>query len=409
MNKTRWSKGGRRLLVLLGTLLCAALAVVGIYARRDKAPELPPIPTVNLDGADPAVVKAVRFAREALEKTPQTATAWGQYAFVLDANGFSDAAHICYHAAASLDPRNPKWPYLQGYLYHHGPGGPEAALPYFELAASLSPPNSMAQVLRADMLLELGRLDEAAEEYRQVLAADKDNAFARLGLGKLALARQEYQDSLQYLAPIAENPLVQKQACAIRARVYDRLGNPAEAEGERRRLAELPEDRLRPDDDVIQVLQSQVGIHVYLQKVHELWEQQRLVEMRDVLQEAVHRYPDSVEAWASLGNVYGTMGDLVSAERAVRKTVELAPTSVERRLSLANVQIRQRRYHEATETLQKAIELNPKDGRAYFSLGECRQGLGDAAGAAEAYRQVLLRSPDHPLARQRLEELNESP
>ena len=114
--------------------------------------------------------------------------------------------HVCYGAAASLDPEVPRWPYLQGDLYSHGPGGPEAALPYFRLAASRTPPNSVAQVRLADVLLELGRLDEADAEYRKVLAASKNDALGQLGLAKLAVARKQYKESLEYLEAIADIP-----------------------------------------------------------------------------------------------------------------------------------------------------------------------------------------------------------
>ena len=65
--------------------------------------------------------------------------------------------------------------------------------------------------------------------------------------------------------------------------------------------------------------------------------------------------------------------------------MQLAPKNGDAWLNLANVLISQHRYQEALEPLQKAIELNPKKSQAYFAIGECRKGLGDLAGAAEAY------------------------
>jgi len=110
-----------------------------------------------------------------------------------------------------------------------------------------------------------------------------------------------------------------------------------------------------------------------------------------------------------LGNACGMAGDPVGAEKAVRKSIQLAPKNADGWVSLANVQIWQKRHQEAIESIQKSLALNPKNGAAYFSLGECRRALGDTAGAAEAYRDVLRYAPKHAQAQERLEELKSIP
>ena len=397
---------GRRFVVVIGLLLVCLIAVGAYFRPRQGASvELPEIPTVNLDGADPEISKVVGMARKSVEQNPRTAATWGHMGMILHAHGFSDAAQTCYQAAANLEHKTPFWPYLRGHLYQHGPGGPEAALSHFQLAASRAPANSMAQLRLAETLLELGRLEEAEAEYRKTLAAAKDDPLAQLGLGKVAVARRQYREALEYLEAVSGSPLTQNESCAMRASVHDRLGESTAAERERERLAELPEDGLRPDDPMILVLQMEVGVRVQLANAEKLMAQNRIADVMVVVENAVHRYPDSFEAWAALGNACGMAGDPAGAEKAVRKSIQLAPKNAEGWLSLANVQIWQRRHQEAMESIQKSLALNPKNGAAYFSLGECRRALGDTAGAAEAYRDVLRYAPKHPQAKERLEEL----
>ena len=397
----------RRLVFLAGTLLTFAVAVgIFFFLRRDNPPDLPDIPTVNLEGADPEITKAVRLAHDALVQSPRSAIAWGQYAMVLHAHGFSDAAQVCYGAAARLEPKNPHWPYLQGDLHRQGPGGPAEALPHFQLAASRGPPHSMAQLRLADTLLELGRLDEAEVEYGKTLAARPSDELAQLGLAKLALARQQYGDSLKYLQAIAGSPGTQNQACAMRARVYDRLGNGAAAERERQMLAELPDDALRVDDPRVQVAQLGIGVAVELAKAKQHMDQSQFQEMLAVLENAVHRYPDSWEAWDALGSARGMANDPVGAERAVRKSIQLSPKNAKSWLNLGNVLIWQQRFPEAEEAIQKVLALDPKRGPAYYSLGQCREGQGDLPGAVKVYRQALQYIPNHQQARERLEILD---
>src|SRR5690349_16292259 len=112
---------------LLGILVLLGAAAVGLYACRGWMLTLPEIPQVNTSGADAEVVAAVEKTRSEVEASPRSAQAWGDYAMVLHANGFDEAADVSYTAAQLLDPGNPKWPYLQGYLHHNGPGGAEKA------------------------------------------------------------------------------------------------------------------------------------------------------------------------------------------------------------------------------------------------------------------------------------------
>ena len=400
--------------MLIGGATCLLLAVAGVFVTLrvgwvplGKTPELPEIPSVNLEGADPAIAKRVLEARDVVKQSPNSGNLWGRYAMILHVHGFADTAHIAYDAASRLEPKNPLWPYLRGELYLEGTVA--EALPYFERAASLSPPGSLPRVRLAETLLEVGRLDEAEVEYRKVLAVEKNEPLAQLGLGRLAVARRQYREAIPYLQSVAEHPEVRKTAGAVLATVFDRLGDRAAADSARTRLAKMPPDQLRKDDPINLVSQCEVGLRAMLAKAQGLLEQQRASEMLAVVEDAVHRYPDSFEAWDALSIACEASGNAAGAERAARKSTQLMPKNAEAWLGLGKLLIGQRRFQDAVEPLQKSIALNPRNGEAHFALGECRKGLGDLAAAAEAYRETLRHVPDHAAARQRLEEMQTSP
>lgn len=395
--------------MLLAVFLVFALITICVYAYRARSPAIPPIPAINLDGADPEVAKAIDAVVAELERSPRSVRAWGELAAVCHANGFDEAADVGYEASAKLDGKNPLWPYLRGYLHQRGPGGPAAALPYFERAVSLDPSNSIFVLRLADTLLELDRLDEAENRYLQVLAADNKDSQALFGLGKLAVARQDYQKSLKYLVPIAESPLVRNQAGAVRASVYDQLGNHLDAEHERRRLARLPDDQMRVDDPMQHVIQREIGVQVLLRTAQVLWQKGRVDEVEALAQEAVQRYPDSDVAWSSLSNVLASTNNVAEAEKAIVKSISLAPKTAEYRVSLGKLHLTQRRYSEAVEGFQKALELNSRDAQTYLLLGRCQEELGNRALAKEAYQQALRYEPDFEEARLQLEKLKDSP
>lgn len=391
-------------------LLCVATTVavggwgVGIYSRFSR-PRLS-IPEISLEGVQPEIVDAISAARQAVILSPRSGPAWGNLAMVLQAHLYEDQAAYCYDVAARWEPNNPTWPYLRGVLMSGGSGDHAAAIPFFERAANLSPPNSVFRLRLADALFEQNRLEEASHWYLEALAADNNDARALLGLGRLAVARKQYRDSLRFLRPIAENPLVQRRACALLANVYERLGEFAPASAERQRLAELPADSPHSDDPVIRIEQLEVGINARLTKAHALMRQDRLPEMIELLQETVGRYPQSDLAWENLGMALHKTGDVKGAENALQKSIEVAPKSASYHHTLGLILLSQKRYEEALNSFQKGVELRPTDPKCHFGLGECRRGLGDLEGAAEAYRTTLRYAPKHLEAYERLEALN---
>src|SRR5262249_38339041 len=158
--------------------------------------------------------------------------AWSILAMLLDAHHYFDEAIVCYAATETLDPTNPYWPYLQGVLLVKGPN-PKRALACFERAARLAPSEPMPTLQQADLLLALGRAEDADKAFQGVLAKDSNSmygAYARLGLAQVAITRQKYREALANLEAVVQEPHARKRACALRAAAYERLGNSAGAD-----------------------------------------------------------------------------------------------------------------------------------------------------------------------------------
>ena len=384
-------------------LLLSATSAAGILWLRQRTVQVPEVPAVNFDGADPQLVAYVSSAQEAAGAAPHSAEVWGRLAMVCHANGYSQAALQAYETAAVLDPDTWQWPYLAGYLHMDGPGGPVAALPLFQRAATTSPPHSMAHVRLADALLELDQLDEAEQLYRRLLADEKAAPFANLGLARLLVVRGKLPEALQHLSAVADHPAVQQQACLVRTSTLDRMGDHVAAQRERARLAELAGDRFRLDDPVVQVLDLEIGVGHELRLAEAQFHAGNMAEGRQSLRRTVERYPQSVEAWEALAQWSSASGDWPGAEQATRKCIALAPKSAEHHLALGQLLLALRRHADAARALQQAIALDPQSGWAHLALGECREKLGDRAGAEAAYRQALLLLPDDPDVRRRVE------
>jgi tetratricopeptide (TPR) repeat protein len=396
----------RRRWWLLGLLALSGLvaAGVGYYAWRNRGPARPDVPAVNLDGADPEIAEVVTKARAAVVKSPRSAEAWGELAMVLHAHGYHHEAGRAYAAAAALAPDDAAWPYLHGVTLHVGGADPQSALPFLRKAAELSD-RYPARARLGEVLLELGRPDQAEAEFNEALATNPDDARALFGLAQVATARQDFRAALRHLDAVSHRRHTRKQACAQRAALYGRLGDQDAVRREQRRLAQLDLDAPWPDEGLERVFALQAGVDARLNRAGVLEKQGRLPEAIALLEATTALYPRSDAAWSNLGQALVQARDFAGADRALRKNLELAPQKAENWLIFAGMQMTRRRYKDAEQAFRKAIDLTPANVVAHLGLGDSLRAQGDRDGAAAAYREALRHRPHADEIRQRLAEL----
>jgi Tfp pilus assembly protein PilF len=398
----------RRLRVLIAAMIALSSALLARWVYQGWINPVPEIPLLALDGVDPEVAEVLSKQRAAVEQAPRSAEAWGRLAMLLHAHHFADQAVICYSAAEALDRANAIWPYLQGYLLQKG-ARPDQAISHFERAAALASADWPVPRFRlADLLLDLGRVDDAEREFRQVLATETDNKYARyyaqFGLAKVMIARQNDQSAVAFLDAVADDPYTRKRACGLRLAVFERLGNRAESDRERARFATLPGDQPWPDG-AEQVDELRVGWRGRISKANSMLKDNQPAEALKLLLETVAKYPQVDQVWAALGVAKENTKDFQGAEEAYRKSIGLAPERADLRCEFGDFLQSRQRYQEAAAVFREALELRPFDAATHFRLGVCLQSQGDKSGAAEAYRKALQYNPDLSDARQRLEML----
>jgi tetratricopeptide (TPR) repeat protein len=395
----------RRLYVLLAVLL--ALGGVGVWVHHGRSPLLPDLPTIDIASADSEVADALSAARTDVAAHRQSGEAWGRYAMILHAHKYLTEAAVCYEAAGTLDEGNMLWPYLHGIILQSG-GEPASALPYLGRAAALAPADAPPRLLLADLLQQLGRLDEAAAEYQQALTANRHDGHAQLGLGQVAVARKQYRDALRFLHVVQDNPYARKRACVLRLTVYERLGQPDAVDSERQRLAKLPKDADDPpwpDFAKDTVLRLQVGLKARLQRAPHLLRQGRVGEAVALLSETTRRYPDSDLAWATLGSALANGKDYARAEGAFKKAIDLAKENPDHWFNLGYFRQTHRQHQAAAAAYRHALHLRPTEAQTHFHLGECLEELHDRKNATDAFRSALRYRPDMEEARTRLRKL----
>src|SRR5437868_6574479 len=198
------SRGGlihrRPILALAGLSVVVAGAAAGLHVWRTATVSEPP--EVQLFTSDADLINAVRDARTAVRAAPRSANAWGHFGMLLLAHAFLPEAESCFTQARRFDPSNGRWAYLRALILFQTK--PDQYIAALEEAADLCGTAAAPRLKLAEVLAEHCRMDEAEANFRAVLGYDPDNPRAELGLGRLAYARANWQESVEHLKRSAE-------------------------------------------------------------------------------------------------------------------------------------------------------------------------------------------------------------
>jgi tetratricopeptide (TPR) repeat protein len=393
---------------VLGTVLLLAILIgavgVGYWMWYRQTPVVPP-PSPDLDGVDPAVVAVIEKEREGVRQAPRSAAAWGRLGEILTVFNYRSEAIFALAQAENLDPRDPRWPYLQGWLLLRDDG--EAAIPHLRRAVELGSGDSTLPQLRLDeALLAQGHLEEAESGFKQLLQRDPLNAGVHLGLGRLAVQRQRWRDALPHLRQAAADRHTARAATIALAEVYQRLGEEEAATKCRQQLERLPPDQPWPDKFLADLDRfNSAGKRARLMEADRLFKQGQIPEALDRYAQVVQEYPDSREARVALGQALYRIRNYASAERVLKEAVELAPGFAEAHNYLGLSQREQGKLDAAAASFRKATELKPDFALAYSNLGRCLLAQKDRAGAIQEFRAAVRCKPDYTAAYTELAEL----
>jgi tetratricopeptide (TPR) repeat protein len=387
----------------IGILAGVVVLTVGLWLWSRQPSVQPPLP--DLAGADVEVVEAITQASDEVRHRPRSGPAWGHLGMVLSVHNFLREANAALTEAERLDPQEPRWPYLHGGNLILS--DPAAASVYLEQAVQRCGDEVAPRLRLAEVLLDLGRFEEAEQYLKQALSLEPENLRTQLDLGRLALLREDWPGALEHLTACRGDEHCRKLARKLTAHVYRRQGQRTQAEAEEAQAAQLPDDVAWPDPYADEALALQCGVQAQIEKADALSRQGKIEAAIELLQETANRHPSSVQLWLGLGSLWFQKGDTAQAEQAFRKAVEADPRTAEGWFRLGCIQALDR-PQEAAASFRRAIDLKPDHALAHFNLGHRLKQLGDRDGAAKEFRETLRCRPDYGPAREALEGLERS-
>lgn len=322
--------------------------------------------------------QAERSVRDALGADPGNARIYLLMGRIQLERGMLERSFNELESAIRFDPRLAAAHYYQGVVLQRWQRN-EAALERYSRAYELEADNAAYLLARADMLVLMGRADQAQAVLEDKLTYFDQNASVRLAVAQVLVIRGRPAEAVGYYRQAA---LLKPDDLQLREEMAETLidaGLAAEAVPELERLLEQPEYRDRRD--------------VALSLARALVLSDRLGDARARYIALTRSEPGDVETWIKLGEVCWMIGDAGGSLSAAQRVIGLAPQRSEGYLMAGMVRQKQRRTDEAIALFDRAARVAPKDPMPLILRGMALQDAGRTTAAAQAYAQALERSP----------------
>lgn len=312
---------------------------------------------------------------------------------ILMERGELEGAIDSFNKAATLDPTFVDAPYYLGIAYERV-NKREQALAAYEKAAELEPANAQYAIAASEMLIDLGRTDEAETFLHERGAGFENNAGVRQTLGHIAMMRSDASKAVELfnearlLAP-DDNAILEDLARAqIGASQF------ADAESNLSRLLRSPDFKDRRD---LQHLRARCLVEV-----------DRKLEAREALI-ALTQGPAGAadtDAWIQLGNLSYVLKDSVRARQCAARVIALAPERSEGYV-LRGLQLRRDgKSKDALASFERAISLGAASD-VLILKGMALKDLNRTDEARAAFAQAMQSNPKDPAAAAMLTQVDE--
>ena len=292
----------------------------------------------------------------------ELAAAYGETGRIFTAAEYYDAADACFSNARTLAPADMRWPYFLGHVFRLRNDFTRAAAA-FEDARTLAPSHVPTLVWLAEIHLAQSHPEQAEPLLNQARTLDASSGAVRFGLGRVALAKQEYAAAVEHLeAALAAAPAATRIHYPL-ALAYRGLGNRRKAE------AHL---RLRGEVDV---------------------------PPADPLLEGLAGLLQNAAAYEARGASALDAGQWAEAAENLRKAAAIAPDNPFTRLNLGTSLYMLGDADGALEHYRAAVRLSPGQARAHFGIGVLMEAPGQDAAAIDAFSLAVQADPGYVEAR----------
>ncbi|MGA2582602.1 MAG: tetratricopeptide repeat protein [Tepidisphaeraceae bacterium] len=230
---------------------------------------------------------------------------------------------------------------------------------------------------------QAGRLSEATDLSRQVLAKAPENPQALFLLGLVSAQSGRPQAAAELLTRVV-------RLRPNNAPAYFNLGYALQDLGRF-------DEAIAAFKRVLEIMPKSAEAHASIGNV--LRDKGQLDNAVAAFKQAIAINPQLAGAHSNLATVLRDLDRFDEAVSAGRRAVELHPDLAEAHLALGNALRARGRYDEAAHAFQQALRIKPQMAEARGNLSGVYRDQGRADQAIESYRQALSINPDDPTIR----------
>ena len=235
-----------------------------------------------------------------------------------------------------------------------------------------------ATMQKAVALHQQGRLGDAAELYRTLLATRPNDANAQHLLGLVKFAGGATAEALTLIDGALRCGLASPQVLLNRGLVLNALNRPLEA------VASFDQAILR-DRNFLEAYNNRAILLAALGRPEDALESYR---------QALRIAPDEAALLYNYGNVLKDLGRRDEALAAYDAALRVRPDAAEAHLARGDALRELKRYDEALASYDRALALRADDVETLCNRGLALDALGRHAEAVDSYDRALVLRPD---------------
>jgi len=246
-----------------------------------------------------------------------------------------------------------------------------------EGALTTYPEFAIAHEVRGELLLAKGGVSAAAEAFQKALKLDPERQQTRMKLVQVLLQMGRTEEAQALQAEIMESS--QDNQDIAKAGELEKEGEHEEAEKLYRQILTR-----HPDNVSAMRLWARLGI-----------EQEKYAGAEKLLQQAVKVAPGFGRAWADLCTVQYEQEKYDDVIENAKRLIKLSPRAPDGHIWLASASASAGHHHNAIESFDAALNIAPDHVGALCAKGNACRTIGDQDGSIAAFRRSIKVNPLH--------------
>jgi tetratricopeptide (TPR) repeat protein len=384
------TRASYRIRLILIALVCISVAFTFFFWRTSSSSAKPPV--IETAGLDQTAVSLIQQQTEAVRSNGRSAQAWGKLGAILKSFAFREEAEQCLAEAEKLNPKEPRWPYLQATLRIAEPSKALSKLRRTVAICGNEP--EMPRLRLARLLAESGEQEGGLRELKELLRAKTHSGPARILAAQIHQARGEWDQAREMATACTTNPYTARSAWTLLSALNRRRGDTNAADFATRRAAAVTADAPWPDPFEDEVLAWRNDPRSLSDRAQAYLLARRPAEAFPLVNQLVRDHSQFAEAWLLLGRTQYLQNQPAAAEQSLRRFLQMDRESVNGHFQLGMSLLAQKRYAEAVDTFQHATTLKRDFGPAFFNLGFALAKCGKPLEAIPAFEEAIRQNPE---------------